>query len=293
MNWWNGLKIKAREREPLRKHTTFKIGGRAEYFFEPGDADELKSLLSLLKRRKIPILALGAGSNILASDKDIDAAIIRLSSPYFKGVKFKGSFVEAGSGLMLNQLLLASKRRGLSGAEFLAGIPGTVGGALIMNAGLKEESIADIVESVTVIDYNGGVKTLPKTGIKFEYRQSSLSKYIIVSAVIKLAKKDKRDIADRIAQYLTRRRLSQDLSYPSAGCVFKNPRGYSAGQLIDLCGLKGRRSGGACVSRRHANFILNKGNAKAKDVFALMDLIGKEVRSKFKIKLEPEIKIWR
>lgn len=302
MNWRNGLKIKTEQKKSLHNYTTFKIGGRPKYFFEPKDINELKLLVSLSKKYKTPILVLGAGSNILASDKGVDALVVRLNSPSFKWMKFENTFIKIGSGIMLNRVVSAAKRRGLSGAEFLAGIPGTVGGALVMNAGVSEKvkgkrpkarGIGDIVQAATVMDGDGGIKTLHKNEMKFGYRRSNLSEYIILSACIKLLKKNGLTIVNKINKYLDYRRISQDSSYPSAGCIFKNPVGFSAGQLIDLCGLKGRQIGGACISRKHANFILNTAGAKARDVFALMDLMQKEVKNKFNITLEPEIKIWR
>jgi UDP-N-acetylmuramate dehydrogenase len=218
---------------------------------------------------------------------------LHLNQPVFKSISYRGNAIEAGSGLMLGQLILAAKNRGLSGLEFLAGIPGTLGGALVMNAGAWGRSISEIVEKVRVMDYNGTIKILERKEIKFAYRRSSLARYIILSARLKLAKKSKKEIAESIKQFLQCRRNTQDVSSPNAGCVFKNPAGKSAGKLIDLCGLKGKRIGGACVSQRHANFILNKGNAGSGDVLKLMSLIRKRVKAQFKVNLEPEIKIWR
>lgn len=293
MNWQKSLRIKLKEQESLKNHTTFRIGGAARYFIEPKNSVELKSLLRLLIRYKISFLVLGSGSNILVSDKGVSGAVIRLSSNYFKKINYSGGFLEAKSGIPLSGLLIFAEKKGLSGAEFLAGIPGTLGGALIMNAGSQDKSIGELVKEITVMDRNGNIKNLPKNKIKFGYRNSSLGKYIILSARLELLKVDKQEVKEKITRYLSYRRLTQDLRYPSAGCVFKNPSGYSAGEIIDLCGLKGRRIGGASISERHANFILNFKNAKARDVLRLIDLIKKQVKKKFKINLEPEIKIWQ
>lgn len=293
MNWQKGLKIKFKEKEPLRNHTTFRIGGTAKYFFEPKNSLELKSLLKLLIRYKIPFLVLGAGSNILVGDKGFGGAVIHLRSPYFKKINYSGRFLEAKSGVLLREITLFSKKQGLSGAEFLAGIPGTLGGALAMNAGSQGKSIGDLIEDITVMDHNGNIKIIPKNKIKFSYRNSDLSKYIILSARLKLLKANKQEVKKRIARYLDYRRLTQDLRHSSAGCIFKNPPGYSAGKIIDLCGLKGRHIGGASISQRHANFILNLKNAKSRDVLRLITLIKEQVKKKFKIDLEPEIKIWQ
>ncbi|MBU4346131.1 MAG: UDP-N-acetylmuramate dehydrogenase [Candidatus Omnitrophica bacterium] len=293
MSWWKDLRGKIRLNEPLKKHTTFKVGGRAKFFIEPRDIEGLKSAFNLLKRHKVPFLIIGAGSNILASDKGLDHAVICLNAPCFKRLFFNGDYLQAGSAAMLKQVVLQAQRHGLSGSEFLGGIPGTIGGALVMNAGIPEARIADLIKDVTVLDGQGKIKILNKKNIEFGYRRSGLSKYIILHARLKLFKKNKQQIKDKTDRYLNYRRLTQDLSLPSAGCAFKNPRGRSAGRLIDLCGLKGTRIGGASISLRHANFILNFKNASAKDILRLMGLIKKRVKAKFNITLEPEIKIWQ
>lgn len=293
MNWWKNLKGKVKLKEPLKDYTTFKIGGRAKYFVEPKDLDDLKLLFNLVKRYKIPILVIGAGSNILISDKGIDGIVLRLNSPYFKRLIVKDNRLEVGAGCLLNKVILKAKKEGLSGMEELVGIPGSIGGALAMNAGTRDKNIADLVENVTIMDYNGKIKTLDKKDIRFGYRSCGLSRYIILNTCIRLVKKNKKEIQNRINNYLKYRKSQQDLSKASAGCVFKNPPQGLAGKLIDLCGLKGKRIGGAAVSKRHANFIVNLGQAKAQDVIKLMALVKKEVKNRFKINLEPEIKIWR
>lgn len=301
MNWPKHLKARVRQREPLKKHTSFRIGGPAKFFIEPHGLSSLKFLLSILKRYNVPPLLIGSGSNLLVNDKGVDAAVLHLSSPYFRRIVFKGGFLEAGAGVMLSRVISEAKRRGLSGAEFLAGIPGTVGGALAMNAGISEvhssqltvHSVGDLVGKVRIMDHNGNIRILDKKQIKFGYRKSSLAKYIILSARLRLVKKNKEEIENKIKGYIFRRRSTQDLKHYSAGCVFKNPEGESAGKLIDLCGLKGRGIGRAKVSFKHANFIINTGGATARDVLRLMSLIRKRVREKFNIDLEPEIKIWQ
>jgi UDP-N-acetylmuramate dehydrogenase len=237
---------------------------------------------------------MGAGSNILASDKGLDAAVFRLSAPFFKTMNFNGRYLEAGGGASLNRLVTNCAKQGLSGAEFLVGIPGTVGGAIMMNAGQAKEglSISDLIEDITVIDYNGKVNKIDKGKIRFGYRSSNLSRYIILGARLRLTKKNKKKIIKGMHKYILIRKKNQDYRYPSAGCIFKNPPGYSAGRLIELCGLKGRCIGAAAVSLKHANFIINKAGAGASDVLKLMYLIKKEVKDKFKISLKPEVKIW-
>ena len=294
MNWWKGLKGKVSLGEPLKRHTTFKIGGPAKFFIEPKDTQDLKSLLSLTKRHRIPLSIIGSGSNLLVCDKGINRAVLRLSAFSFTRLSFKNDRLEVGGGARLSQAVSVATERGLSGLEFLAGIPGTVGGAVVMNAGAWGETLSDVVEKVSVMDYNGKIKNLARRKIKFAYRDSNLSKYIILSATLKLERDNRDKIKDTVNRYLSRRKTQQDLSWPSAGCIFKNPsQGVSAGLLIDRCGLKGTKFGGAYVSTKHANFILNTKNAKAKDVMRLMALVKRQVRNNFKVKLEPEIKIWQ
>jgi UDP-N-acetylmuramate dehydrogenase len=293
MNWYKSLRGKVRLAEPLQDHTTFKIGGPARYLVEPKDPDDLRTLVDLTRSRKMPFLVIGRGSNLLVSDKGIDGIVIKLNSPYFRRLFFKNGICSAGAGCLLAEVIRNSGEHSLSGLEFLIGVPGTVGGALAMNAGVAQKSIADYVEEVTVMDYNGNIKTLNKKQVKFGYRRSGLAKYIVLNSRFKFTRKKKQEIRLAIEDYLDERRHKQELSLPSAGCVFKNPPESYAGRLIDLCGLKGKRVGDACVSARHANFIVNLGNARARDVLSLMGLISQEVKNKFNVLLEPEIKIWK
>lgn len=292
MSWWQELPIKFKTGEPLKGHTTFKIGGPAQFFFTPDDISELQCLVRILKRNRIRLRILGGGSNLLVRDRSIRGAVIKLSAPAFKKTLANKNRVEAGSGIPLGELLSFCQRHRLSGLEFLAGIPGTLGGALIMNAGAYGRSIGDLVESVTIMDYNSALKQKRKESLRFGYRCSNLSGGVVVKAVLKLRKDDPVRIAARRKQYLAQRRLTQSGAWASAGCVFKNPKGLSAGLLIERCGLKGMRIGRACVSDKHANFIINKGNAKAGDVLKLMALIKRKAKRRFNITLEPEIKIW-
>lgn len=291
MNWPRSLKIKVKE--PLKDRTTFKIGGAAQFFSEPKDYRQLNSLLTFAKKNKLPVFIIGAGSNLLISDKGVRGLVIKLSPAYFKKISLKKSCIEAGSAVKLSQLIGFCEGKSLKGLEFLIGIPGTLGGALAMNAGCWGKSIGDLVKEVKVMDYNGKIKKISSKDIKFSYRKSNLAKYVILSAILRFEKYKQAEIKRNIRQYLTLRRNTQGLTYPNAGCIFKNPRNnHSAGKLIDLCGLKGKRIGNAFVSGRHANFILNKGNAAAKDVLGLMHLIKRQVKDKFRLNLEPEIKIW-
>lgn len=289
----NGVKGRVRLDQPLKRHTALRTGAAVSFFIEPADIEDLKLLISCAKKYKIPLSVIGAGSNILAGDRRLRRIVVSLSSPFFKKLAFKGETAEAGSGLMLAVLVKEALKRGLSGVEFLSGIPGTLGGALAMNAGAWGSRISQKVARVTVIDSRARIRSLSRGEIDFAYRKSGLEKFIILSAALKFVKREKRKIKQDIANYRRRRRILQDFSFPSAGCAFKNPPGGYAGRLIELCGLKGKSIGGACISSKHANFILNRKNARAADILRLMALAKRKVKDNFKINLEPEIKIWR
>jgi UDP-N-acetylmuramate dehydrogenase len=307
MNWLKELNAKIRYNEPLSKHTTFRIGSQADVFLEPKGIEDLNLLLKQVNRRRLDIRIIGAGSNLLISAGRIKGIVAKLSSAAFRKIKIDGHrdnnyYLQVGSGLKVAELIKYSSGLCLSGIEFLAGIPATIGGALITNAGICEraknnraeiKAIGDLVESVRVMDYKGRIFSLGKERIKFGYRMSDLRRYIILTAIIKLTKARKRDIDKNINRYLTYRKATQETSYPSAGCIFKNPASDTAGRLIQMLGLKGFGVGGACVSEKHANFIINKAGACASDVLCLMNIVKKKVKDNFSIELEPEIEIWR
>ena len=297
MLWSKNLKKTGKLKESLKNRTTFKIGGPARLFCRPLNIFELQRLIKDSRKQGQKVLILGAGSNILVSDRGVDAVVVKLGCAAFSKIRKIGDLVEVGAGKTVNQLLAFCVENGLSGLEFMAGIPGTVGGALAMNAGVslngKKQSIGDLVESVRVMDYNSNLKIFDRTRLKFGYRKSSLAKHIILSASLRLIPKNKSEVERKIAEYLLRRKATQDYSSPNAGCVFKNPPRDSAGRLIDSCGLKGRKLGGAMVSWKHANFILNADHANSQDVLELMQVIKKEVKKKYKVILKPEIKIWQ
>lgn len=295
MNWLKSLKGKIRFNEPLSQHTTFRIGGVARLFYQPRDFSDLRQLIIHARRDKIRILVIGAGSNLLVSDQGVKGIVVGLDKPVFKDIKYCGGLLEVGAGMPLAGLIKFALDYNLSGCEFLVGIPGTVGGALVMNAGISEKgkNIAQLLKDVTVMDYNGKIGVLRRKDIRFAYRASSLYNYIVLKTCLKLSQSNKRKIRDNLKRYFGLRRKQQDYGYPSAGCVFRNPEGLSAGKLIDMCGLKGKHFGHAYVSDKHANFIVNKGKATARDVLRLMDYVKKRVEHKFDIELEPEIKIWQ
>jgi len=293
MNWLKKLNVKVKKKVRLSKHTTFKIGGCADYLIEPKNEESLKALLISAKKRKIRVLVMGAGSNILACDSRIKGIIVRLSSKHFSKISVRGNFMDAGAGCMVSRIVLSAEHSGLSGAEFLAGIPATLGGAVAMNAGTKDASTGEIVEKIRAMDYNGRALTLEGGKIKFQYRDAGLGKYIILGARLVLKKSPRAKIYSKMMRYMHARRSGIDWQYPCAGCVFKNPEGDSAGRLIDMCGLKGKTVGGAQVSKRHANFIVNTGSATCADVLSLMKLVKRTVKSRFGVALRPEIKLWQ
>jgi UDP-N-acetylmuramate dehydrogenase len=293
MRWPTVLNKNIKTRVNLAKYTSFKIGGRAKFFFEPKNIPSLQKALLYAKAAKLKVFILGAGSNILISDSGVNGLVIKLSNQNFKFFFNKGACITAGSGLKLNQLIRFAQSKGLSGLEFLVGIPGTLGGALAGNAGAWGKSIGQLVKEVTVLDYHGKLKKLSADKLKFAYRKSNLGKYIIFSAKFKLSAANKDEIAFWLKDYILKRKKNQNNRQPNAGCIFKNPNKNSAGFLIDACGLKGKAKGQALVSGRHANFILNSGKAKSSDVLALMKLIQVNVKKRFNVVLEPEIKIWK
>jgi len=284
---------------PLKNHTSFRIGGRAAYWYEPKSRDEL--IRSFKKHLPLkPFFVIGAGSNLLIREGVIKKTFIHLGASPFKKILVKGASVEAGAGVRLNRLVSFLASLNLTGFEFLAGIPGTIGGALVMNAGAKNKAgnkgalkeISDIVSWVEVLDPSGRISKLKKKDIIFSYRSSSLKPFVVLRAEFRLRRGKKGIARKKIKQLLEERRMRQDWRYASAGSFFKNPKnGPSAGQLIDACLLKGYRSAGAQVSAKHANFILNVGDAKSRDVIRLMEIIQKKVYNRFKIKLAPEVEI--
>ncbi|MFC1708548.1 UDP-N-acetylmuramate dehydrogenase [Candidatus Omnitrophota bacterium] len=295
MDLWRALKGKLRFSERLSAHTSFKIGGRASVLFEPKDVKDLKRCLQGLKKYKIPYFLIGNGTNLLIKDCGFDGMVIKLCSPAFKRISRKGNIITVASGASIQSLLKYLSRTRLSGYEFLAGIPGTIAGALAMNAGTiiegKKKNIGDIAYKLKVLNKRGEIKDLSKRECGFAYRKSSLDKYIVLKAELKLSKVNV-VTKNRINSLLLYRKEHQDYSKPNAGCIFKNPsRHVSAGKLIEDCGLKGLRYGGAMISNKHANFILNFNRATANDVIKLINIAKRRVKNRFGVTLKEEIKI--
>lgn len=299
MNLPKTFKNKVSRRVDLSRHTSLRIGGRALYWFEPRDENELSSFLKEADPC-LPLFVIGRGSNLLVKDGLIKKVFIHLNAAAFTGIEVRGTKVSVGAGVTTAQLTKALRSRDLAGYEFLAGIPGTIGGALVMNAGARSEpkdpesyrEMKDIVAFVDVLDRKGRFLRLTREQAGFSYRTSGLKPFYILGAQLILRRQDKDRAMRRIKDILAWRRGHQDLRSFSAGSFFKNPpKGKSAGQLIDLCGLRGFSVGGAKVSDVHANFIVNTGNARARDVIKLMEIIRKNVYNRFHIDLQSEVEV--
>ena len=287
-----GLKHIVKVDEPLIKHTSYKIGGPADFYCSPGNINELKSLLSIAVHEKIPYSLIGNGTNLLIRDKGIRGMVINLGKD-FKKVCIFDRILKTGAGISLIYLSKFAFNHNLSGLEFACNVPGTLGGAIINNASFKGNSIADIVHSVTILTKENKIKKIPRSDLNFNYRKCDLKELsiIIIEAELKLKYGIKEKIKSKIEENIGIRINKQPLNYFSAGSIFKNPEGYFAGALIEQVGAKGLSKGNAEVSKVHANFIVNKGNALASDVLYLIKEIETRVRNRFGIKLEQEIEI--
>ncbi len=265
--------------------TSFKTGGRAKYYFIPDSIDSLKDVI---KDEKIYVV--GNCTNLLISDNGFDGMLVNLKG-FTSYISFKRNLLISGSSVKLDNLIKFAIDRGLKGLERLSGIPGTVGGGLYMNAGAFDSEIGNRVEYVRVLSYKGREKIFKKNEIDFFYRGSKpLDKYIIIEAGFKLYNGNKKELAKTRKEILSRREKKQPVDLPSAGSVFKRPKNYYAGALVEQAGCKGLKIGGAMVSEKHSNFIVNMGNATSDDIYRLIKEVQKRVYKKFKIKLEPEIK---
>lgn len=282
---------KVRISEPMNRHTTFRIGGPADYFLLPSTAEEVKKILEICKEKELPYFILGNGSNLLVSDEGYCGVIIQLYRNY-GGITVEGTNIRAGAGALLSQIASAAKNASLTGFEFAGGIPGTLGGAVVMNAGAYGGEMKDVLKEVTVMTEQGEIMTIPAEKLEMGYRTSLVKKagYLVLEAVISLKVGDVEEIK-AIMKDLTEKRVSkQPLEYPSAGSTFKRPEGYFAGKLIMDAGLRGYQVGGAQVSEKHCGFVINKGNATAADVCGLMKDVQEKVQEQFGVTLEPEVK---
>ena len=292
MSLLTGFENVVRQGEPLAMHTWFQLGGPAEYFAEPDSADQLIALVRRCHAEGVEIRLLGQGSNILVRDDGVPGMVIHLSAPAFCEIRVEGRSLTAGGGALLGRAVTTAVHRGLAGLETLIGIPGTVGGALHGNAGTHSGNIGQWTLEATVIAANGEVSQRSSDELVFGYRQSSLDDLVILGARCQLEEDNPRELAQRMQKQWIIKKASQPMGHQSAGCVFENPRGQSAGELIDDAGLKGTRIGGAVVSDRHANFIIAEPECTAQDVLRLIELVRSQVRDRMGMELELELEIW-
>ncbi len=278
------------ENAPMADYTSFRIGGPAELLLTPETEEALLFCLRVLKDRGVPYTLVGAGSNMLVSDKGIPGAVIRFAQPFAR-MRIQGSCVTAEAGITLASLSAACQRAGLSGLETLSGIPGSLGGALCMNAGAYGGEIKDVVTSVRAINADGELCTVSRRDCCFGYRTSIFSRvgFIALSAELQLSPKNPELIREEMLTLNANRKEKQPLNYPSAGSFFKRPEGHFAGKLIEDAGLKGFSVGDAQISDKHAGFIINKGSATAMDVYHLMEAVQEKVYQMFGVHLEPEV----
>jgi UDP-N-acetylmuramate dehydrogenase len=277
------------ENELMANHTSYGIGGPALAFIEPKSIKELQMIKSFAEKYQVPVNCIGNGSNLLVSDEGINGFVVSLEKS-FKNILFNEYKCDAGAGVKLSKLVKECIKRNLAGLETLIGIPGTLGGALIMNAGSFGNEISNYLTSIELLNRNGVVEQKPANEIEFTYRSSTFNKDdIILSAEFKLKKASETEIQKNRDQANFSRKSTQPLKFRSAGSVFKNPKDFAAGYLIDQAGLKGKSIGGAMVSGIHANFIINQSNAKANDVVQLIKIIRDTILKKYSIVLELEI----
>lgn len=278
--------------EPMKKHTTFRVGGEAEYFLKPSSVEEIQAAIRLLKKYQIPWLTVGNGSNLLIGDGGLEGAVIQLGRN-FSGITTEGTRICAQAGALLSAIAGCAAREELAGMEFAAGIPGSLGGAVTMNAGAYGGEMKQIIRSVSVLAEDGQIKTIKCEDMEFGYRHSIVpeQRLLVLSAVFELKRGREADIRARMNELLQKRREKQPLEYASAGSTFKRPEGFFAGKLIMDAGLAGFSVGGARVSEKHCGFVINSGNATAQDIIAVMEHVRKTVKEKFSVELEPEVKL--
>lgn len=277
--------------EPMSQHTTFRIGGPADVFVMPENYEQIREVLRLCREEKLPFFVLGNGSNLLVSDSGYRGVIIQMDRN-MEEIRLDGEEIHACAGALLSSVAVAARNASLTGFEFAGGIPGTIGGAAVMNAGAYGGELKDVLKEVTVMTREGEILTIPAEKMEMGYRTSIIKTagYLVLEAVISLKKGDEEAIRATMKDLSERRTEKQPLDYPSAGSTFKRPEGYFAGKLIMDSGLRGYRVGGAQVSEKHCGFVINAGGATAEDVRSLMDHVIQVVREKYGVTLEPEVK---
>ena len=279
-------------KEYMKNHTSFKIGGSADFLVTPRTVDQIQNLIKTLKKENIPVFIMGNGSNLLVSDKGIRGVVIKLSKN-FSSFSISGDEVTAQSGILLSTLSKSIVNESLSGFEFASGIPGTIGGAVTMNAGAYDSEMKNIVEEVVAIDMDGNIKTFTNQEMNFRYRKSRVTDetLVVLEAKLKLDKGNIEDIKAKIDDFTVRRTTKQPLTAYSAGSTFKRPEGYFAGKLIEDAGLKGIIMRNAAVSSLHSGFVINTGDATCENILELIEFIKLTVFSKFGVMLEEEVRV--
>ncbi|WP_455533173.1 UDP-N-acetylmuramate dehydrogenase [Roseburia inulinivorans] len=277
--------------EPMKKHTTFRVGGPADVLVQP-DETALAAILALCRQYHVPYSFIGNGSNLLVGDKGIRGVVIEMTEP-MGNIEVQGTRITAQAGAMLSKIANTAASNGLGGMEFAAGIPGSVGGAVVMNAGAYGGEMKDIIERVYVLDENGAQLELDRDALDLGYRHSCIpeKKYIVTKVVLELVPRNEAEIRSEMKELNEKRAEKQPLQYPSAGSTFKRPEGYFAGKLIMDAGLRGYQVGGAQVSEKHCGFVINKGDATAADICQLMRDVSDKVQAQFGVVLEPEVKM--
>ncbi len=279
------------EQEPMKRHTTFRVGGPADVLVRPA-AEQLPGVLALCREYEVPYLIIGNGSNLLVGDKGIRGLVIEMTGDR-ELLTVTGNVLTVGAGVLLARAARKAAEEGLCGMEFAAGIPGSIGGAVVMNAGAYGGEMKDIIESVKVLTKDGDEKQLTNEELALGYRTSCIipKQYIVTEAVLKLERGDRTQIEARMEELKQKRVEKQPLEYPSAGSTFKRPEGYFAGKLIMDAGLRGYQVGGAQVSEKHCGFVINRGDATAADICRLMEDVRENVQKQFGVTLEPEVKL--
>jgi UDP-N-acetylmuramate dehydrogenase len=293
MSTFSGLENIVETDYPLAKHTWYRLGGPADYFIRPQTVEQLEEVIRRCNENKIPIYVMGFGSNLLISDEGVRAAVIKLEGDRFTRTQFDGEQLTAWAAADLRKLVRTCVKKALSGLEALTGIPSSIGGAVKMNAGGRFGDIGAAVESVTLMDSQGSIFEKSKPELMFDYRRTNITAKFILNARLKLAEADPEQILRTVKEvWIYKENNQPPLNTKNSGCIFKNPRGVSAGALIDRAGLKGLKIGGAVVSEKHANFIIAEQGCKSRDVMRLIDAIKQRVKEQFDIDLEPELEIW-
>ena len=292
MSLLTGFEKIVRQGEPLAMHTWFQLGGPAEYFAEPRNLDELVALVRRGREEGVAMRLLGRGSNVLVRDEGVPGLVLCLFATAFREIKVDGRSITAGGGARLGRVVTTAVHEGLAGLEELVAIPGTLGGALHGNAGTHGGDIGEWTCHATVVTHAGEVLQRKREDLVFDYRQSSLDELVIVSARLELEEDDPRELSRRLQKQWIMRKARQPMGHQCAGCVFKNPPGMHAGELIEEAGLKNTRIGGAVVSDRHANFIVAEPECTSQDVLRLIELVHTQVEQRLGVELEQELEVW-